>query len=73
MMNPGKTLKYLRKGRGLRQKDICEKLFISQQNLSLMERGRVKISVEMMDEILHAMGYKLAVVEIKDKRYGRYD
>ena len=72
-MNAAKTLKYLRKARGLRQKDRCEKLFISQQSLSLMERGRIKVSVETMDEILRAMGYKLAVIEMREKKYGQSD
>ena len=69
IVKAGLTIKTFRKLKGIKQKDLAAKLYMSQAHLSLMECGHVNVSVETMDEILHALGYKLAVMEIREKKY----
>lgn len=68
-MKAGLTIKTFRSLKGVKQKDLAAKLYMSQAHLSLMECGHVNVSVETMDEILHVLGYKLAVMEIREKKY----
>lgn len=60
-MDAGKTIRAFRKLQGIKQYQLARDLYISQQHLSQMERGDVRVSVEMMDEILNQLGYRLTV------------
>lgn len=50
-MNIGKTIKELRKECSMSQTELANKLFISQDTVSLWERGKSNPDIEMLIEL----------------------
>jgi len=47
--NPGKTLKRIRKERGLTQRQLAEKLFVTQSAVARMEAGDIPLNARAID------------------------
>lgn len=59
MINAGENIKRLREEAGLTQKELANKIYIEQHSLSQYERGKRRISVEMFEEIVNALGVEI--------------
>jgi len=55
----GRRISALRKGRGIKSKELAERAGISPQSLSRIENGKHDISFSTLQKILSAMGYAL--------------
>ena len=58
-----KTIKELRKSRGLTQKELAEKINITQQQYSRYELGINEIPLYMYLKVLEACHYKIKIVK----------
>lgn len=67
-MNGAKTVRTFRELHGVPQHELARRIYVTQPLISRIERGLCKCSVEMMDDILHALGYKLAIVKLKEEK-----
>lgn len=56
MINAGTNIKRLREEKGMTQKELAKLLHIEQHSLSQYETGKRRISLEMFEEIINALG-----------------
>jgi transcriptional regulator with XRE-family HTH domain len=54
-MNYGKAIKIVRAAHGLTQRDLAERLSVGPSQLSLIEAGKRKPSLDVLDEIASAL------------------
>ncbi len=63
----GKSLKYMRKSKKLKQETLAKLINISQQNLSRYENEQRIISFETIEKIANTCDYEIFFINIKTK------
>jgi len=61
----GRRLSQLRKGRGIKSKELAERAGIAPQSLSRIEHGKHDIAFSTLQKILSAMGYELKDLSVE--------
>ena len=61
MMSVGDVIYNARRAKDLSQEEVCAISGISRSMISFIENGRRKPSMEMLDKLAKAMGYKLVI------------
>jgi len=57
-----------RKSKGLTQKELAEKIGVSQQNYQVLEKNPQKVTVERLFKVLNLLGVKVSLSEHDDSR-----
>ena len=63
----GRTLKYMRKNKKLKQDVLAKQIGISQQNLSRYENEQRIISFDTIEKIANTCGYEIYFINSKTK------
>ena len=61
-MNLGQSIKIVRKNKGLKQKDFCDKVGITQSYLSGIENGKKKPSIDVLEKISDAVNIPIPIM-----------
>ncbi|MFZ2432506.1 MAG: helix-turn-helix transcriptional regulator [Lutibacter sp.] len=61
-MDLGKAIKAIRKNKGFKQGNFCEKLGITQSYLSSIENNKKKPSVEVLEKIAETVGMPISIL-----------
>ena len=55
----GEKIRYMRKYRNMNQQELAEKLGVSRQYVSQIEKGRDSISVKKLQDILNILSFDM--------------
>lgn len=69
----GKTLKYMRKNKKLKQDVLAKQIGISQQNLSRYENEQRIISFDTIEKIANTCGYEIYFIHSQNKEKFKVD
>ena len=67
-MSVGKTIRTLRKRKGLTQAELAQKVNVTASLITLYEKDNVVPSVQRFEDILNVMGYELYARPIPAER-----
>lgn len=57
----GDKIRFIRKQRGISQKDLADSSGIPQSNISKIENGRINISIDLLERLLCSMEVDLCI------------